>query len=702
MNNVSSDAEVSASTSLKASWKAAFSVAAVLFGVGVCAAAPRVGILREYAPLNGAENAPLPGAAAGTNLFADAGIWKRPENFRKGLEFRFDDGTFTVAGARATNRFDTAWVMAMKPQPLTEKGLGYVVSFGVSADPRVRRTTGGRYFSAVFWYDSEGNEICRDPFPLHSKEGERIRFVFLGSVPLAAEKFAVQFGFDGPNLLKGDHVTFDSLALHILPRETDPAWTVPPVAEAPRIKVESESPFSDPMAELRISVRSLRPLDWSTLGIRLDGKPATKSFKRDGDILVHVPGSPWSPGLHRVDVTIGDPVSGEPITARKFFLRGDVVKGTPLVTLRDDGMTLVDGVPFFPIGVYGLREREFNGYDMDRALRELSAGGFNFVNSYRVGRTKKFLDCVHRHGMKAWTPDRLPKQQTVDELRHHPAILSWYVGDDTSMHFTPTEVYDHVDGVRAVDKTRITCQADVMNSSDPISSYRPYAKITDVFMPEVYPVRDVQPCPSPMSVPLAIRDMKRFRRDNAEAGISAPRGIWPIIQYFKGWGAWKRYPTRDELYAMTFATIAHGAHGITFYTYGGEIEPERKRFNYGITSFPEVWSNVTNLAYRISRLAPVLTERTPLQPPPPKILSGPEKDALDHPSVSVLLKKHGDDVYVIAVNGTLQDVTADFDLGVDATVANVLWENDRRVPIKGGRLVDSFAPLAVHVYRIRK
>ena len=128
--------------------------------------------------------------------------------------------------------------------------------------------------------------------------------------------------------------------------------------------------------------------------------------------------------------------------------------------------------------------------------------------------------------------------------------------------------------------------------------------------------------------------------------------------------------------------------------------PEKNRYNLGITSSPEVWNDVTNLALRISSLVPALVERTPPQPPPPRIVSGPAQDELGYPSISLLLKRHCGDAYVITVNGTIQDVTAEFDLGVGASEALALWEDGRRVPISAGRLVDKFAPLAVHVYKI--
>ena len=55
---------------------------------------------------------------------------------------------------------------------------------------------------------------------------------------------------------------------------------------------------------------------------------------------------------------------------------------------------------------------------------------------------------------------------------------------------------------------------------------------------------------------------------------------------------------------------------------------------------------------------------------------------------------------MITVNGTLEEITAELDLGVSAAEAEVLWEN-RRIPLAGGRLKDVFAPYAVHVYRMK-
>ncbi len=675
-----------------------FSVACIGVVLSVSSA-----VVKEYQRIDGNVNAPLPGKILRSDMFADASIWKasdKDSNYGNRLGIKREGGVLAITGAESAKSKDTAWHVSTRPLPLSEKGLGYVMSFGLESSPRLKNTGGSqRYSCAVLWYDHAGKVIVRDPFALRSGKDGRRRVVMVGSVPAAAEAYAVQFGFDRPNLVGDEFVKLDSLEFSVMPHETDQAWMHAPVPKAPRVKIVSETPFLDRKADLKISVTSGRPIDWSTLKITLDGKDVTKKFKREGDILTYSPVKKWEKGLHKAKVTLVDPEEGTAITAEKVFYLGCEAKAAPSVTLRDDGVTLVGGKPFFPIGIYGVRTHPANGNNLEKAVKDVAEAGFNFVHSYQAGSTKEFLDLAHKYGLRTWTGTRIPGTNFVETLRKHPAVLAWYVGDDTAMHYTPQQIYDRVDGVNAIDPRRITCQADVMNSGDAVSSYRPFVKVTDVFMPEIYPVHGIKPDPLEKCVAVTIRDMKRFKQDVAETKDDKPHAIWPIIQYFKGWTSWKRFPNRDELYAMTFASIAHGAHGITWYTYGGVVDPAKKKDNHGITSTPETWCNMTNLVRRLRELSPMLLTRTPPQPAPARILSGPAVDVLGNESISMLLKRYRGETYLIAVNGTLKDVTAEFDIGGYSDRAQVMWEN-REISVQNGKITDRFAPFAVHVYKV--
>ena len=336
----------------------------------------------------------------------------------------------------------------------------------------------------------------------------------------------------------------------------------------------------------------------------------------------------------------------------------------PKITLRDDGITLIDGAPFFPVGIYSVCRREFNGNDFDRAFADLKAAGFNFAHTYGNAYDPEFLAAALKYGFKLWVASALPDRNLLDIGRYHPAILAWYLGDDTSGWQSPQEVMDRHVAVKAVDPNRITCQADGTHSECAISRYAPYVRATDVFMPEIYPVRQEAGDPTDTNcVAVTIRDMRRVFADMRHFGDGQPRACWPILQWFSGWRGWLHFPSREQLWATSWAAIVHGAHGITWYTYGGFTNEKKGMRNEGITSTPERWRDISELATQISRLAPVLLERTPREQPAVTILEGPAKDPCGElPPVTCLLKRHRGKDFLFAVNAAPVPVVARFTL----------------------------------------
>ena len=143
----------------------------------------------------------------------------------------------------------------------------------------------------------------------------------------------------------------------------------------------------------------------------------------------------------------------------------------------------------------------------------------------------------------------------------------------------------------------------------------------------------------------------------------------------------------------------HGANGITWYTYFGGPKKHGKGFNYGALSTPERKAVMFELSRRIAELAPALLEPTPKPQPKVEFLSGKDRDVLDQPSVTCLLKKHDGNAYLLAVNAVRSPVRVRIPLSGVATTGEAMWEGGRRVSIVGGALEDEFGPQAVHVYR---
>src|SRR5688500_18303360 len=118
------------------------------------------------------------------------------------------------------------------------------------------------------------------------------------------------------------------------------------------------------------------------------------------------------------------------------------------VTVREDRTLLVDGKPFFPVGLYYAEEEiaEPTG----ALLKDLRAAGFNTVFFQVSGNpadpTKARLDRIAAAGMHvqfrppgdlmgSW--DELEK--TVTAFKDHPAMLFWEHGDEPTVNKTPFE-----------------------------------------------------------------------------------------------------------------------------------------------------------------------------------------------------------------------------------------------------------------------
>ena len=475
---------------------------------------------------------------------------------------------------------------------------------------------------------------------------------------------------------------------------TDKGWTLTGDVRPPRVRRVSPSPTRDANETLRISVKdAASAVLWDSLNVRVDGADRAAAFTREGDVVsLAAPSGGWAQGLHTAEVCVVD-FHGNRAKSKKMFYVGESPT-TPKVSLRDDGVTLIDGKPFFPIGMYAVCKRDFNGKSFDVAFKGLKEAGFNLAHTYGNSYDPEFLDAASKYGFKLWVEARFPDRRLIEVGRHNPSIIAWYLGDDTSDHILPELEADYDEAVKAVDPTRLTVQADpIIGSSGGKSRYADYVTATDGLLPEIYPVRNAEGDPTDATcVAVTIRELKQFYEDVRLHGDGRPRTCWAILQYFKGWDGWKHFPTRDQLFATTFAAVIHGAHGVTWYTYGGFGK------NEGVTSTPERWRNICDLATRLSELSPVLVERTPPQPAVPTVLAGPKADPLGAPSVTCLLKRHADKGYLLAVNAAAEPVSAKLSVPGAATV-EVLYEN-RSCNVEDGHITDDFAPFAVHIYRL--
>jgi len=366
----------------------------------------------------------------------------------------------------------------------------------------------------------------------------------------------------------------------------------------------------------------------------------------------------------------------------------------PCVTLRDDGMVLRDGEPYFPIGLYGMRTNVFNSFDFDIALEQLKTNGFNMVQSYQERHNPAFLAALERQGLTTFlhvesVPYKTfgsPESNFWKEARS-PAVLSWYVGDDTMRHDSPDELVARYASVRAADPRRLVAHAERYDGTGSgMSALGLYASAQDVFQPEIYPIVEGTEEQVSNCVARVVLEMRGSWESLRRGDPGRPKSVWPILQCFSG-RHYRRQPTFEEERAMTFAAVAERANGLLWYTYSS------------VTSTPELWRNMTTISRQVAELAPVLVEETPRQPSAPVIVSGPENGPLGQPTIVYLYKAHGGKGYLLTVNTTKNEVSARFALADGRKTASVLWEN-RALTVEDGCLADRWSPFAVHCYEL--
>ena len=333
------------------------------------------------------------------------------------------------------------------------------------------------------------------------------------------------------------------------------------------------------------------------------------------------------------------------------------------VTFREDGGVLVGGKPFFPIGIYGVRECDANGNDIREAMRSLKEIGVNLVHTYYFSpkcTLRRFMDAAHEFGLKTWVPAG-PSSQTFYEKsllaeRGHPSILAWYIGDDTGNYITPEELFRRHQLCHTLDPDRITVQADYLHGRRS-TRYLDYVNVTDAFLPEIYTVFVKEHTGGEVADVICdintVKASARFR--------GAPnKSFWPIIQYFEGWRDWKRFPTAQELRAMTFAAIVHGGRGLTYYIYGdSKTKPANGWWGHGVTHTPEHWKVFSAVTREVSALHDDIASRDASVQPAVKIVSGPERDIRGNKSVQCLLKETG---LLLGVNSSTNEVSVEVSL----------------------------------------
>ena len=349
------------------------------------------------------------------------------------------------------------------------------------------------------------------------------------------------------------------------------------------------------------------------------------------------------------------------------------------------GRTIVNGEPFFPLGMYwgGITTNKFEVY---------AKGPFNCLMPYASPTSKDLMDLCHAHGVKViysvkdifsgthWAPKGVNTEADevayitarVSKFKDHPALLAWYLNDELPLSMLP----------------RLSARRDLMERLDPghpgwVVLYQ-YTQIAD-YMPS-FDVIGTDPYPIPRAAAMASTWTRATRK-----GTMGLKPLWQVPQAFD-WAAYKktpeekkknRAPTEAELRSMCWQCIACGANGLVMYSWF-DLWKEPN----GVP-FAQRWAEVCRVGQEIKEQIPVLLAAGPA----PSVSGAPEELAV---------RTWGKDgaAYVLVVNTTGEPRTASLTLSEPFAAAQRVFGPEPK--LVGALLGLALAPLEPALVRLTR
>lgn len=518
----------------------------------------------------------------------------------------------------------------------------------------------GKVVSEIQWFGSDGkalmtvDQLGRDvpltavvkfPTAISGVVDESTAYS-RGLVPAAAAWGRLVFKVDHPDLKPGEKVEIRECAYS--EHAKGESWTFDDI-DAPTVKLLNDGQLASDTEPLRWRLEDASGVDLSTFACSINGTAvALADLRRDGETFVYEPKTPWPKNsVQTIEVTAADKngIRGRDCV---FAVYAEGLPKHSFATIRDDGVMLVDGKPFFPFGLFGVRPHDGNNHDLAGCVREMSENGLNVAQTYMIrgqsGPKKDanydtLVEACGKHGMLFYSePARRslePRErfrrmaENIFRGRQYGGILAWGVGDDTSVNTSPDELKRLHRFCKAIDPGALTISADIVKNPSHQAEYIPHA---DILLLESYPIRAEKPQPDEMAKAAEVLDDAW-----AAVEIAGTKGtsVMALPQCFKGWSSWKRYPTKEEIRAQAFIAICCRARGLVYYTSCG------LNGNEGPLNDPVHKREFYEFSREIAALMPSLVTRDAAEQPKVSVVKGKSKNILGGDAVRTLLKEDG-------------------------------------------------------------
>jgi hypothetical protein len=312
--------------------------------------------------------------------------------------------------------------------------------------------------------------------------------------------------------------------------------------------------------------------------------------------------SDLSPGRHHLVV---DWLGPQGDTKRRYVRELTKGMSAPKRVAFDGVRLRIHGRPFFPLGVYD--SEGWKSETTPARLQQIADAGFNCVLPYgllsgSVEDCRKYLDAAGRLGLRVlvslkdlyehvrYPLRRMPGiegrenvlRTVVTTLKDHPALLAWYVNDESGP--------EHAEELRWLYEMVVTLDPEhpcLAVTNQPESAYE-FWDTTDIIGVDPYPVPG-----SPLTLV----------RDWVQAGVDTGRPVWAVVQAFNkanySPGPGFRAPTVAEYRAMAFLALASGAGGLLAYSYH-DLRRE--------ADFEQRWAEIGAVNRMLRRFGEVVSE----------------------------------------------------------------------------------------------
>lgn len=349
------------------------------------------------------------------------------------------------------------------------------------------------------------------------------------------------------------------------------------------------------------------------------------------------------------------------------------------VYIDKNHMAIVDGKPFFPLGMYYSA-----GLICQSNLNLYAEGPFNCIMPYSSRLKTEQMDLCHSMGLKVIfdlriglndsDAGRLRLAEKIAMHKNHPALLAWYTNDERPVSDIP-KLKLRQQWVEELDKDHPTWSVQ-----DVFSETRHYLGSYDVLGMDPYPVPK-------KPIETVISSMRQGKSDTF-----GTKAVWQVPQAF-GWGwlgrrerAGERGPTKEEIANMTWQSIAGGANGIIYYS----LHTMRKASAIPGDDFEKAWERVKAAAFEVKKYETMLLS----QEAAPAVSGGTD-------AVALRAWRHDGNVYLLAVNCTQKPQSAA--ISVEAKVSKGVAVDFGAMPeIKDGKINLSFGPLGYVMLKFRQ